>query len=109
AKIGAAQTAPLPQGGLLPPAYVYPAAQRGLRDLLRRRMRLVRLRAELYGHVQTLYRQANRHLTGAATKAAAAEATLPESFADAAVQRNAEADLELGLGPRRGSLLAVVE
>jgi transposase len=79
----------------LPQAYVHPAAQRGLRDLLRRRMRLVRLRDELYGHVQTLYHQANRHLTGASAKAAAADATLPEPFADAAVQRNAEADLEL--------------
>jgi transposase len=94
-KIDSEKIARLTQGGLLPQAYVYPAAQRGLRDLLRRRMRLVRLRAELYGHVQTLYRQANRHLTGAATKAAAAEATLPEPFADVAVQRNAEADLAM--------------
>jgi transposase len=53
------------------------------------------LRAELYGHVQTLHRQANRRLTGAAAKAAAAAVALPEPFADAAVQRNAEADLAM--------------
>ena len=94
-KIDSEKIARLTQGGLLPQAYVYPSAQRGLRDLLRRRMRLVRLRAELYGHVQTLHRQANRHFTGAAAKAAATDAALPEPFADAAVQRNAEADLEM--------------
>ena len=94
-KIDSEKIARLTQGGLLPQAYAYPAAQRGLRDLLRRRLRLVRLRAELYEHVQTLHRQANRPLSGAAAKTAAAEAALPEPFADAAVQRNALADLAM--------------
>jgi transposase len=47
------------RGGNLPPAYAYPKERRGLRDLLRSRLRLVRQRAELYGHVHTARRQAN--------------------------------------------------
>jgi Transposase len=47
------------RGGNLPPAYAYPKERRGLRDLLRARLRLVRQRAQLYGHVHTARRQAN--------------------------------------------------
>jgi transposase len=47
------------KGGNFPPAYAYPRERRGLRDLLRARLRLVRQRAELYGHVHTARRQAN--------------------------------------------------
>jgi hypothetical protein len=37
--------------GMLPQAYVSPAARRATRDLLRRRMPLMRKRAELLGHI----------------------------------------------------------
>src|SRR6266511_3954597 len=47
------------RGGTFPPAYAYPAERRGLRDLLRTRLRLVRHRAELYGHIHTVRRQLN--------------------------------------------------
>ena len=47
------------KGGNFPPAYAYPKERRGLRDLLRSRLRLVRQRAQLYGHVHTARRQAN--------------------------------------------------
>src|SRR6516164_9743694 len=50
----------LRRGGNFPPAYAYPKERRGLRDLLRARLRLVRQRAQLYGHVHTARRQANR-------------------------------------------------
>ena len=39
------------RGGNFPLAYAYPKERRGLRDLLRARLRLVRQRAEPYGHV----------------------------------------------------------
>jgi hypothetical protein len=39
--------AALLRGGMLPQAYVYPAAMRATRDLLRRRTHLMRKRAEL--------------------------------------------------------------
>jgi hypothetical protein len=47
------------RGGNLPLAYAYPKERRGLRDLLRARLRLVRQRAKLYGHVHTARRRAN--------------------------------------------------
>ena len=58
-KIDAQKIAVLLRGGKLPQAYVYPAAMRATRDLLRRRMPLVRKRAELLAHVQNTNRQYN--------------------------------------------------
>lgn len=46
-KIDAHKIAVLLRGGMLPQAYVYPAAMRATRDLLRRRCHVVRKRAEL--------------------------------------------------------------
>src|SRR5262245_400436 len=51
-KIDAQKIAVLRRGGRLPQAYGYPAEMRATRDLLRRRMHLVRKRAELLTHVQ---------------------------------------------------------
>ena len=45
--------------GHAPQAYVYPAAMRATRDLLRRRMPLMRQRAELLTHVQQTNSQYN--------------------------------------------------
>jgi transposase len=47
----AQKIAVLLRGGMLPQAYVYPAAMRAPRDLLRRRCPLVRKRAELLAHI----------------------------------------------------------
>jgi transposase len=44
--------ATLLRGGLLPQASVYPAAMRATRDLLRRRLHLVRKRGQLLAHSQ---------------------------------------------------------
>jgi transposase len=51
-KIDAQQSALLLRGGMLPQAYVYSAEMRATRDLLRRRIYLMRKRAELLTHVQ---------------------------------------------------------
>ena len=51
-KIDAQKIAVLLRGGMLPQAYVYPAEMRATRDLLRRRMHLMRKRAELLAHIQ---------------------------------------------------------
>jgi transposase len=50
--IDAHKIAVLLRGGMLPQAYVYPAAMRATRDLLRRRMPLMRQRAERLTHSQ---------------------------------------------------------
>ncbi len=45
-KIDSEKIARLLRGGMLPQAYVYPREMRSTRDLLRRRMKLVRLRGQ---------------------------------------------------------------
>jgi hypothetical protein len=47
------------RGGVLPQAYVYPEAMRSTRDLLRRRLHLVRRRGELPAHIQNTRAQYN--------------------------------------------------
>ena len=58
-RLDAHKIARLLKGGNFPLAYAYPKERRGLRDLLRARLRLVCQRAELYGHVPTARRPAN--------------------------------------------------
>jgi hypothetical protein len=58
--IDAQTMAVLRRGGLLPQAYVSPAAMRATRDLLRRRVPLTRTRAERLAHVQQTNRQYHR-------------------------------------------------
>src|SRR6266498_5358467 len=58
-KIDAHKIAVLLRGGMLPQAYVYPAAMRATRDLLRRRCHLVRKRAELLAHIHNTNSQYN--------------------------------------------------
>ena len=58
-KIDSHKIAVLLRGGLLPQAYVYPAAMRATRDLLRRRLHLVRKRGQLLAHIQNTGRQYN--------------------------------------------------
>ena len=58
-KIDSQKIAALLRGGMLPQAYVYPAAMRSTRDLLRRRTHLMRKRAELLAHVQNTNSQYN--------------------------------------------------
>lgn len=47
----------LMRSNLFPEAYPYPKEMRAVRDLLRRRLRLVHIRAEAHTHVQLLLRQ----------------------------------------------------
>ena len=58
-KIDAHKIAVLLRGVMIPQAYVYPADMRSTRDLLRRRMHLMRQRAELLAHVQNTNHQYN--------------------------------------------------
>lgn len=46
--------AKLLRAGLIPKAYIYPPSTRPVRDLLRRRLKLVRLRADEYGSLRQL-------------------------------------------------------
>jgi transposase len=51
-RIDAHKIAVLLRGGMLPQAYAYPAGMRATRDLLRRRLHLVRKRGQLLAHIQ---------------------------------------------------------
>src|SRR5262249_42648035 len=56
-RIDAPKIAVLLRGGMLPQAYVYPAAMRATRDLLRRRRHLMRKRAARLAHIHNTKRQ----------------------------------------------------
>jgi transposase len=83
------------KGGNFPLAYAYPKEKRGLRDLLRARLRLVRQRAELYGHVHTARRQANLPPVSSDVKYKSKRAAITADVADPFVRRRVETDLAL--------------
>ncbi len=83
------------KGGNFPPAYAYPKERRGLRDLLRARLRLVRQRAELYGHVHTARRQANLPPVSSDVKYKSKRSDIAADIADPFVRRRVETHLTL--------------
>src|SRR5262245_52233541 len=88
-------SARLLKGGIFPPAYAYPKERRGLRDLLRARPRLVRQRAQLYGHVHTARRQANLPPVSNDVKYKSKRAAATQDVADPFVRRRVDTDLAL--------------
>jgi transposase len=93
--IDAQKIAVLLRGGMLPQAYVYPAKRRATRDLLRRRMSLMRKRAELLTHVQQTNSQYNLPESGKTIAYKANRDGVAERFPDPAVQKSIEVDLAL--------------
>ena len=83
------------RGGMLPKAYVYPAAMRATRDLLRRRTHLMHKRAELLSHVHHTNSQYNLPEIGTKIADKANREGVAERFDDAAVQKTIEVDLAL--------------
>jgi hypothetical protein len=136
--IDAQTMAVLRRGGLLPQAYVSPAAMRATRDLLRRRVPLTRTRAERLAHVQQTNRQyhrpefrnqlaskatrdgvAARCLDPAVQQQGAVDRALIDSYAQllndveltrvqTAKQHDAQTRYRLPSGPGIGKLLSVV-
>src|ERR671922_2406104 len=94
-KIDSQKIAVLLRGGMLPQAYVYPADMRATRDLLRRRIHLMRKRAELLGHIQQTNSQYNLPDIGKKIAYKANRDGVAERFADPAVQKSIEVDLAL--------------
>jgi transposase len=83
------------RGGMLPQAYVYPAAMRATRDLLRRRIHLMRKRADLLAHVQKTNSQDNLPEIGKKIAYKANRDGVAERFAEPAVQKSIAVDLAL--------------
>jgi transposase len=94
-KIDAHKIAVLLRGGMLPQAYVYPAKMRATRDLLRRRIHLVRQRAEFLAHVQQTNSQYNLPEIGKKLAYKANRAGVAERFPEPAVQKSIALDLTL--------------
>jgi hypothetical protein len=93
-KIDAHKIAVLLRGGMRPQAYVYPAEMRATRDLLRRRMHLMRKRAELLAHIQNTNSQYNLPEIGKKLAYQANRAGVAERFLEPAVQKSIEVDLK---------------
>jgi transposase len=83
------------RGGRLPQAYVSPADMRSTRDLLRRRISLVRKRAALLTHVQQTTSQSNLPALSKNIADKANREGVAERFPDPAVQKSIEVDLTL--------------
>jgi transposase len=94
-KIDSQKIAVLLRGGMLPQAYVYPAAMRATRDLLRRRVHLTRKRAELLGPIQNTNSQYNLPEIGKKIAYKANRDGVAERFPEPAVQKSIEVDLAL--------------
>jgi len=94
-RIDSAKIAALLRGGMIPQAYVYPREMRATRDLLRRRMHLMRKRAELLAHIQNTNSQYNLPDIGKKVAYKANREGIAERFPDAAVQKSMQVDLEL--------------
>ena len=94
-KIDAQKIAVLLRGGMLPQAYVSPAAMRATRDLLRRRTHLMRKRAELLTHIQQTNSQYNLPEIGKKIAYKANRDGVAERFPDPAVQQSIAVDLAL--------------
>jgi transposase len=94
-KIDSHKIAGLLRGGLLPQAYVYPAAMRSTRDLLRRRLHLVRKRGQLLTHIQNTRAQYNLPAFAKRLAYPGNRDGVVEHFPDPSVRKSIEVDVAL--------------
>jgi transposase len=94
-KLDSFKIASLLRGGLLPQAYVYPADMRATRDLLRRRIHLVRKRGQLLAHVQNTRAQYNLPAFGRRLAYPGNRDGVRELFTDPSVRKSIDVDLTL--------------
>ena len=94
-KIDSHKIAVLLRGGMLPQAYVYPAAMRSTRDLLRRRLHLVRKRGELLAHIQNTRAQYNLAAFEKRLAYPGNRDGVADLFPDPSVRKSIEVDIAL--------------
>jgi transposase len=92
-RIDSFKIANLIRGGNFPLAYVYPKEMRPTRDLLRRRIKLVRHGANLKAHVANTTSQYNLPPNKVNLKNIGARKQIRSSFPDPVVQRNIDLDM----------------
>jgi transposase len=94
-KIDSYKLATLLKGGTFPIAYAYPAKWRATRDLLRRRMYIVRRSAELLAHIQNTNTQYNLPALRKKLSRKYNHDGVAERFEIPAVRKSVEADLAM--------------
>jgi len=94
-RLDAFKIAHLLRGGNLPQAYVYPPEMRATRDLLRRRLHLVRRRGNLLAHVQNTHHQYNLDVPAKKVAHESNRKGVAERFVQADVRKSVETDLAL--------------
>jgi len=94
-KLDSFKIASLLRGGLLPQAYVYPAAMRATRDLIRRRLHLVRKRGQLLAHIQNTRAQYNPPAFGRRLAYPANREGVQDHFTDPSLRKSIDVDLTL--------------
>ena len=94
-RIDALKIATLLRGGMLPQAYAYPAGMRATRDLLRRRLHLVRKRGQLLAHIQMTAQQYHLPPLGKRIAYPANREGVVEHFGERAVRQSIAVDLAL--------------
>lgn len=94
-RIDALKIATLLRGGMLPQAYVYPPEMRSTRDLLRRRLKLVRQRGHLLAHIQNTHHQYNLPTPKVRIHYRSNREGIAENFSDPSVFESVSSDLEL--------------
>jgi hypothetical protein len=104
--IDSLKIASLLRGGMIPMAYVNPHAMRATRDLLRRRLSLVRKRGQLFAHVQNTHHQYNHPEPSRTIIYRSNRDGVADKFDDPAVRTSVAIDLNdgpaiLGVTPSR--------
>jgi len=94
-RIDALKIATLLRGGMLSQAYVYPAGMRATRDLLRRRLHIVRKRGQLLAHIQMTSHQYNLPPLGKRIAYPSNREGVAEHFEDRVVRKSIAVDLAL--------------
>jgi transposase len=93
-KLDSEKIARLMRGGTFPLSYVYPSEMRATRDLVRRRMFLVRRRSELLAHVQLMNQQYN-HDPFEKNLMYASNRDVLDRFAESGARLSVDADLKM--------------
>jgi transposase len=94
-KVDSFKIATLLRGGNLPKAYVYPPEMRATRDLLRRRLHLVRRRGNLLAHIQNTHHQYNLPEPTAKVAYKANREGVAEAFAEPDARKSMEINFML--------------
>jgi transposase len=94
-KIDSRKIAALIRGGNFPLAYAYPQKMRSTRDLLRRRMHLMRKRSELLAHIHNTNTQYNLPVIGKKIAYKTNRNGIAERFEDPSVNKSIQIDLAM--------------